>query len=257
MEMKMLEGIDVSHYEPNIDWQVVRANGKHFMYTKASQGSLKDPKFDEHWAEAKAAGMPRGAYHFYDPRYKTANPKRQAEFFWNIVKDDPGELPLCVDIEAFNTGPWHGWRNWYDFIERLNELSGGKEVIIYTGYYFWRDQGGPRPSDTGAMAYFKRYDLFIARYGTNVPLIPKPWDTWTFWQYGDHFILPGVTNELNNPASVDFDYFNGDLTTFNAKYGLSVPEIPTEVTFDVVYNKQMVITAVTKDPATKIKVEVK
>lgn len=228
--MTYTEGIDVSHYEPNIDWHKVRMAGKQFMFTKASQGELKDPKLDEHMANAKSEGLPRGVYHFYDPRYQNTNPKEQADKFWSWVENDPGELPLVVDIEAYNKGPWHGWRNWYDFIERL-ETHTDKEIIIYTGFYFWRDQGGP-PPNTPSSDHFKQYGLWIARYGTNVPLIPKPWDNWLFWQYGDAFILDGVTGEIGRPASVDFNYFNGDLAAFNQRFSLDVvppPPVPASL----------------------------
>ena len=42
------------------------AHGIDFAFVKASEGeTLRDPQFDHNWAAAKAAGLTRGAYHFY------------------------------------------------------------------------------------------------------------------------------------------------------------------------------------------------
>ena len=39
------QGIDVSSYQPNIDWSAVKANGVEFAYIKATEGtSMYSPK---------------------------------------------------------------------------------------------------------------------------------------------------------------------------------------------------------------------
>ena len=54
----------------------------------------------EQFAEgAKAAGLLRGAYHFYDMRDGSESPKHQAEYFANLLADDPGELLPALDFE--------------------------------------------------------------------------------------------------------------------------------------------------------------
>ncbi|MFZ1960088.1 MAG: GH25 family lysozyme, partial [Methylovirgula sp.] len=60
-----IHGIDVSKYQGDIDWNTVRASGVKFAWIKATEGGdYVDEKFAQNWAEAKAAGVPRGAYHF-------------------------------------------------------------------------------------------------------------------------------------------------------------------------------------------------
>src|SRR5689334_6342528 len=103
----MVRGIDVALYEPVIDWEKVLHGGYKFAFIKCSQ-SYPDPKFKEHWTNAKKAGMPRGAYHFYDPRY--ISPKSQAELFFTSLGNDLGELPFVVDIELYTVGPYVGSR---------------------------------------------------------------------------------------------------------------------------------------------------
>lgn len=60
-----VHGIDVSHYQGEIDWAAMKQQGMDFAYIKATEGSAhEDECFDKNWEQAKAAGMLRGAYHF-------------------------------------------------------------------------------------------------------------------------------------------------------------------------------------------------
>ena len=91
-----VHGIDVSHYQGNIDWKMLTQTrqGKfpiHFVFMKASEGGdYGDKAFITNFDSAKTHGFIRGAYHFYNPK---TDPIRQADFFINSVKLDSGDLP--------------------------------------------------------------------------------------------------------------------------------------------------------------------
>ena len=187
---------------------------------RAGQNLWKDPTFDVSWKNAKTAGMARGSYWFYDSR---AAPKKQAELWVSLFAGDFGELPLFADFEDNYGGAFKGWRHWYIFLERIKELAPGREIGIYTAYYYWIENttsvGIPNPS----LEYFKQYPLWIANYGVSKPLVPKPWTNWTFWQFidnGDGRIY-GVES-----LNIDLNHFNGDLPTFYERFGLdgTLPE---------------------------------
>ena len=225
-------GNDAAHYEWNINWEKIRRAGSRYCFLKTSQGIVKDERVEVHYAGAVASNFPVGFYHFYDPRWREANPKRQAEFFWGIVKDKTSKLPLVVDIELYKSGPYHGWKYWYDFIERLKELAPGREIMIYTGYFFWTEEG-PAWWDLPRHVYFSQYPLWLAYYpgGLHPPtttpeaahLIPVPWKMkgWMFWQTSDKNTLDGVTSEINRPANVDYDFFNGTEEQFYSRFGIN------------------------------------
>src|SRR3712207_239780 len=60
-----VQGIDVSYWQGDNNWQKVSDAGVHFAYIKATEGGDRlDPKFLQNWHEAKQAGVARGAYHF-------------------------------------------------------------------------------------------------------------------------------------------------------------------------------------------------
>src|SRR5690349_21788811 len=51
-------GIDVSYYQGSIDWNAAKADGVQFAIIRVSDGTgFLDPRFDENWANAKAAGV--------------------------------------------------------------------------------------------------------------------------------------------------------------------------------------------------------
>ena len=59
-------GIDVSAHQDAIDWQRVAEDNIRFAYIKATEGGdFVDKRFDENWRGAGAAGLDRGAYHFF------------------------------------------------------------------------------------------------------------------------------------------------------------------------------------------------
>ena len=60
-------GIDVSHHQPPIDWQKVRAAGHEFAIVRAAYGAVRDDRAAAHWAGAGAAGLLRMGYLFLRP----------------------------------------------------------------------------------------------------------------------------------------------------------------------------------------------
>ncbi|MBQ1970511.1 MAG: hypothetical protein II221_04880, partial [Paludibacteraceae bacterium] len=74
------QGIDVSHYQGRINWEIVAHNKDiRFVYVKATEGSgYVDDYYLRNLYGAKQAGIPVGVYHFYRP---TASVLTQLENF--------------------------------------------------------------------------------------------------------------------------------------------------------------------------------
>lgn len=90
-------GIDVSHHQGQIDWTSVATDDISFAYIKATQGDdFTDERFAENWRGAAAAGLERGAYHFFSLCTPGA---AQAQHFLSVLPPDPGELPEAIDLE--------------------------------------------------------------------------------------------------------------------------------------------------------------
>jgi lysozyme len=197
----MLKGIDVSAYQENIDWQKVKAAGMEFAFIKATEGSTYvDPKFARNWAEAKKAGVPRGAYHFFRPR---SSLKGQIDnFLRSVPKLEPGDLPPVLDLEV--PEDW----TLFSVSKRMELVLGwvqavkeelGLDPILYLSAYF--------PDDVlGNDGRLDDYPLWVAHYSRGTrPRVPKPWQFYTFWQYTDEGSVAGVS------GPVDMNRFNGSI----------------------------------------------
>jgi len=241
-------GPDVSYYEDKpetqqgIDYVKMRKSAS-FVIVRAGQSLWPDPIFTATWADAKASGIPRGSYWFFDSR---ADPKRQAEKYVELLGGDLGELPLFADFEEKYNGPYKGWKQWYAFVERLKALVGKKEIGIYTAFYYWRDNAPNAIFQPANLEYFHQYPLWIAHYETATPSIPKPWGSkeWLFWQYSESGDGPLYGAESN---SIDLNYFNGDTQAFIKRFNLKLinpppPPPPAPSTSDLTGYKYQVNT---------------
>ncbi|MBN3947676.1 MAG: peptidoglycan-binding protein [Nostoc sp. NMS7] len=198
-----MEGIDVADQDGRVDWTAVKNSGKTFAFVKATEGvSIKDSAFAHHWPTMKAAGIIRGAYHFFHPH--TSDPVQQAkEFLKTLGKLEPGDLPPVLDVEVNDKVNSQSVINaaklWLAEVEKalLQQTQKPIKPIIYTFPSFWTELGNP--SD------FASYPLWIAHYGTKNPSIPSAWQgQYLIHQYeGDISGVPGVSGRA------DLNRFNG------------------------------------------------
>lgn len=199
-----IQGIDVSYWQGDIDWQKVRGAGISFAYIKATEGGDHlDPKFRQNWYASKRAGIVRGAYHFI---YWCRPASEQAAWFIRNVPNDPDALPPVLDLE------WHPYSKTCPkrvsrslALEKIKiilaamERHTGKRPIIYTDPAFHRDilQGE-----------FKDYHFWLRTVAAE-PQKKYPGRSWAFWQFTTTGIVPGV------PGKVDRNIYNGSRSDWN------------------------------------------
>lgn len=192
MTQTPLQGIDVSHYQGTIDWQQVAQAGIRFVFVKATQGiTVVDPQFQTNWQGAKAAGLLRGAYHFFEP---DDDPGLQVQNLLAALGGDPGELPPALDVETHGDAVQilAGVQSWIALVE----AALGRTVILYTSPGFWKTLGAPG---------LPGQPLWIAEYGVSAPKLPAGWTDWTFWQSSQSGTVAGIQ------GAVDLDEFQGTL----------------------------------------------
>jgi lysozyme len=128
-----VQGIDVSHHQGRIDWRELPGQGVDFAYIKASEGGdHRDRAFAANWARARAAGVRRGAYHFFTLCRSGAD---QAANFIAAVPIEPDALPPAVDLEQLGncsrkvpSAAFH--KELADYL-RLVEARYRKPVLLY------------------------------------------------------------------------------------------------------------------------------
>lgn len=220
-----IQGFDVSFYQDNnstsqqIDFSKMKSYGADFVIIKSGQRNYLDPDFVYNWREAKAAGIPRAAYWFYDPR---ESPITQARLFWDSVKNDLPEGRLWVDLEFSPAwgGAYQGWENWKAMLEELKRVSNGFRIGVYTANWWWQNYEWVVDN-----AYFGTYPLWVAQYINNPDYVtlPKPWSRAMLWQDGTPTIGLAVGVES---LEIDHNKFNGTLSQFQDEFGgVEIPPI--------------------------------
>ena len=99
--MATLKGIDVSRWQEAIDWPAVAASGVQFAILRAGYGkhiSQKDPRFEENYTAARAAGIPVGAY-WYSYATTVAEARQEAEVCLQVLNGRPLDWPVWFDQE--------------------------------------------------------------------------------------------------------------------------------------------------------------
>jgi lysozyme len=195
-----VHGIDVSKYQGEIDWASVKASGVRFAWIKATEGGdVVDTKFAQNWFLSKAAGIPRGAYHFV---YWCRLAQEQAAWFTTNVPNDPESLPPVLDVEwngASKTCPKRVPRETaiaeMKIILAAMERAYGKKPVIYTSVDFHRD----------VMANeFADYPIWV-RSVKYYPSVKYGERRWHFWQHTAEGHVPGIQ------GNVDRNAFNGTI----------------------------------------------
>ena len=199
-----LQGIDISHFQGDINWQIFTKNHFDFVFVKATGGeTFVDPKFSSNWHALRTTHLARGAYHFF---YASDDPKKQAEHFLaTIGKLKPTDLPPVLDVEITDHSDaqtiLNGVLTWLETIEDET----GRLPIIYSGISFAKQYLNDEK--------LSKYPLWIADYNKTLPPLPEPWQKqgWKFWQYTETGHALGIN------GNVDHSYFNGskdDLSSF-------------------------------------------
>ncbi|OWK18476.1 muramidase [Mesorhizobium amorphae CCBAU 01583] len=202
-----VHGVDVSRWQGNVNWGKLRAQGANFAYIKATDGGDHlDPMFRTNWRNADAAGLKRGAYHFF---YWCRTAGEQADWFIRNVPRVEGALPPVIDVE------WNGessckrrpsratvQEKMQVFMDKL-ERHYGQRPIIYTSPDFYRD------NLRGAFLDYPFWLRAVARHPSKV----YPGRKWLFWQYSGSGLSHGVRGRI------DLNVFHGDERQWRAWAG--------------------------------------
>lgn len=200
-----VHGIDVSHHQGTIDWELLRNRGTindqpvSFVFMKATEGTtFVDPLFHKNFTATGRYGLTRGAYHFYRP---TMLPQAQADYYIRHVQLQPGDLPPVLDIEvrpAAGQSADQFRRDLLTWLRRVEQHYGVKP-ILYTYHSFHQQY----LRDT----LFQSYPYWIAHYYVDSVSYSGPWH---FWQHTDRGRLPGIKGD------VDLNVFNGTYSELKA-----------------------------------------
>lgn len=196
---RQIMGIDVSHYQGQIDWhEVARNSDVHFVYIKATEGAeLTDNMFRTNLRGARRAGLKVGVYHFYIP---SVTPQKQFQNLRQAVDLKEMDLLPIIDIERRGRDDLPTFqRNLKTFIQMVERHYGVKPLLYCSRDFYNKYLSGP----------FTSYKYMIARYH---PEVPELCDNAAFvvWQFSSTSYVRGIRGHVDRSCMMD-DYTLRDI----------------------------------------------
>ncbi len=173
--------LDISHYQPSVDFPAVKTAGIAAVFIKATEGvGYTDASWSAHTAAATAAGLLVGSYHFCTG----APPQEQADHFLGVVTPVVGSV-VMLDFEHNPSGPTAS----ADQVAQLGTIIEkviGRPPLIYCGR--WQI---PVPHPV-----LSTWPLMLPEYG-KTPYCPPGWSTWLFHQYTGSGHVGGIDGDVD------------------------------------------------------------
>lgn len=208
---KQYYGIDVSHYQGDIAWDVVskypwQSRALNLVFMKATEGgTFVCPKFQENWHRIQAYPQIsiKGAYHFYRPNKLGVVQADNFSTQLNQAGFDPAQDYYIIDIETPPSAEQKEAflpqiRNFYDCMRD----QGFEKSMIYTTQSFWNQHIGE-----GGVDLWKNYALWLARRGKNDGNIPSGTKWYTerpigaplpiVWQFTSKGTIGGIVGDVD------------------------------------------------------------
>lgn len=218
-------GIDVSHWNGDIDWKKVKADGIDFAlirvgHREAKDGSItEDRKYKENIEQATAAGVMVGVY-IYSQAITPEEAVEEANYILSRISGYNMALPVVIDYE-------YGYYkvNGVDVNGRLLNANLSREAAteICNTFCAKVKSAGYIPmvyankhmlmENLNADDISSKYKIWLARWNNNSEYNGK----YEFWQYTDKGIVDGIQGYVD----CDFWYCGDYTPVFNAKYYLA------------------------------------
>ena len=198
---EIYEGIDVSRWQGNINFEQVANSGIQIVYIKATEGTTYvSPTFEKSYQNAKANGLKIGFYHYVTARTEE-EAKAEAQFFASKIQGKEIDCKLAMDFEEFgNLNNNEINAIGLAFIKKLQELT-QKPVVIYSNSYTAR---------TVWNGEILNYPLWIAEYGVSKPRDNGKWSKYVGWQYTDTGKVNGISGNVDRDKFTKEIFINED-----------------------------------------------
>jgi len=241
----MSKGIDVSKHQGLIDWQKVKGAGVDFAMLRAGYGrydNQKDERFEENYANAKAAGVKVGAY-LYSYAKSVDDAKKEAETFLKWINGKQFEYPVAFDVEEKPQSD-KGKQFVSDIIRAFCEVveKAGYYVCIYANKY-WLDNFVDDDCK-------KKYDVWLAQWSDKATY----GGSYGIWQYSSQGSIDGISGRSDLDESYK-DYYsiikNKGLNGFSAPAPTPAPTAYSPRMMVSLSNTPLYVSATATKPAAK------
>ncbi|MDD3430349.1 MAG: GH25 family lysozyme [Oscillospiraceae bacterium] len=210
MEKFEERGLDVSAYQPYVDWNQVKQAGYDFVIIRAAHWKngtefVADDWFRMHVINAKAAGLKVGAYYYAVP-YNDAEIKQETDVVISTLQNIESsgyrlDYPVYVDYESPNLTDSNkngGLTN----ASRTALLRSSMIALDKAGYYpaFYTFESFAVYSIHTQELLNEGYDFWIANFNGSVGTVGYT-GRYDVWQYSSTGGVPGVTVDVDKNIS--------------------------------------------------------
>lgn len=191
-----IAGVDLSHYQGTVDWEILSNEDIQFAYIKATEGSSHvDEQFAANWQQAGKTSLKVGAYHFFS--FDSPGETQAMNFITSVGIRD-GMLPPAIDVEYYadkRNNPPDSKAVQEQLQAMICQIESYYQTapVIYATEEVW---------ERYLKGHFDDYPIWIR----NVITKPKIQEPWTFWQYTNRARLKGYTGE---ETFIDLNVFHG------------------------------------------------
>ncbi len=204
----IINGIDISHYQSNIDWAQVKASGIEFAFIRVggrgygAEGKFyNDVDYNKNMEGATAAGVSKGIY-IFSQATTTVEAEEEAQFILDRIGSYTVELPLVLDFEFASDSK--------GTMGRLKNAKLTKDDATAVCLAFCKkiQDAGFTPmvyanpdmlnNHLNADVISASYPIWLANYTTSTSYP----GTFTYWQYASSGTVPGI----NGKVDMDFYY---------------------------------------------------
>lgn len=195
MENAVALGIDVSKWNGEIDWELVKAEGVDFAiircgYRGSSSGWLiEDPYFYKNLVGAKKAGVKVGVY-FFTQATNTVEAVEEASMVISLLGEEKIDYPVFIDTEGAGG---NGRADSLDTITRTAVCDAFCRTIenagLKAGVYASRNWYGVNLN----VDELEKYNIWLAEY-RHTPLYTQRYD---MWQYTSSGTVAGIDGRVD------------------------------------------------------------
>ncbi len=193
-------GIDVSSYQGDIDWQLVKEDGVEFAFLRigyrgyGEEGKLcADENFADNYAAAHDAGLDLGIY-FFSQAVNADEAIEEANYVLSLLEGRALEYPIVFDWETVQTGDPEDIPRTEDVMPNTLTLSAIAfcETIRDAGYDAMIYTNKKLATIKYDLRQLQDYPIWLAYYDTN---LDYRYD-FDIWQYGTGQV-DGIEGEVD------------------------------------------------------------
>lgn len=212
----VVDGIDVSEWNGEINWNKVKASGIDYAIIRVGGryyqggGYFTDDSYKENIEGALEAGLDVGVY-FFSAAITTAEAKEEAAYTMKLIKNYNITLPVVMDFEY---GPGPSGRL-YDAKLTKNQVTkivtafcDSVENKGYVGMIY--ASKSVLDNDMDAVALAKKYPVWNAQYNEEDTLTSKH----SYWQYSS----TGKVRGIENDTDLNYRYIKKPVAVTNLTY---------------------------------------